>query len=142
MIDFFISYSSKDQLEVKQFYQMIIDSGLSCFMAHMSIKEGSTYAREVPVAIKASNVFLLAVSKYSQESPWVRKELDCARNNNKKIIALQISPTPLSPIYMLYLKDIEVISCYEHSLKAKETIEKLIKEYINDNPERVIQKEE
>ena len=144
MGDFFISFSSKDQFEVKQFYQMILDRNFECFKAPESIKPGSTYAREVPTAIKSCNVFLLVVSKYSQDSQGVIKELDCARSNNKKIIALQISPTPLSPIFLLYLKDIRVINCYEHPLKTQEAINALLDEYekeLEDDPNKVIVKD-
>ena len=143
MGNLFISYSSKDTSEVNSIVKVIRDYNHSCFIAPESIPNGSTYAHEVPGAIKDCDLYVIMVSKYSQESPWVKKEIECAKKNDKKILAIQISPTPLNPSYKLYLKDIKIISYHENADKVLKQLKTIIDIYIkNDGKQLTTEKVE
>jgi ribosomal protein L37AE/L43A/ribosomal protein L32 len=84
--------------------------GVSCWIAPEQIPIGSNYAREIPQAIKSCDVFLLIVSKLSQESIWVEKEVDAAVRYRKKIIPVHIDEYPLNDMFQFYLNNIQMIS--------------------------------
>ena len=52
MHDVFISYSSKDQDVTEQIRQALETNGISCWIAPRNIPLGSSYAREIPAAIR------------------------------------------------------------------------------------------
>lgn len=110
----FISYSSNDEAEVKKIVRLLEDNKISYFKAPECIPAGSNYAKEIPGAIKNCEVFLLVISRYSQNSVWVEKEIDCAINNRKIIIPVQISSYPLNELFNFYLNNVQVIRYFEN----------------------------
>lgn len=55
------------------------------------IPVGSNYAREIPRAIRECDLFLLILSKESQESVWVEKEVDSAICYKKILFRLRLT---------------------------------------------------
>lgn len=106
----FISYSSKDFLYAKGIAAMLKEIGVSYWKAPEMIPAGSNYAREIPVAIRECDVFLLLVSASSQKSMWVEKELDSALNNRKEILPIKLDNEPLDDLFKFYLNNIQMIS--------------------------------
>lgn len=132
----FVSYSSKDRKFVNNIVKMLTDMGISCWKAPENIPAGSSYAREIPKAIANCEVFLLMLSKTSQDSIWVEKEIDNAISNRKNIIPLQLDDEPLNDAFRFYLNNVQMISYYEdhewamEDLKSRLSILILGKEYI------------
>lgn len=126
----FISYSSKDIMYVEGITKLLKELGISYWKAPEMILAGSNYAREIPKAISECDVFLLVLSKASQESIWVEKELDNAINNYKKILPIKIDNEPLNDVYKFYLNNVQMIS---YSLE-KESIIEIIKKHLEDKP--------
>lgn len=114
----FVSYSSKDEAEVKKIVKVLADNNISYFKAPECIPPGSNYAREIPLAIKECGVFLLVVSQSSQDSVWVEKEIDCAINNRRIILPIQISSAPFSDLFSFYLNNVQIIRYYENPTAA------------------------
>ena len=56
--DVFISYSSKDFDKVNSVKNILEINGISCWMAPQCIPPGSSYAKEIPMAIKNCKVYL------------------------------------------------------------------------------------
>ncbi len=83
--DVFISYSSKDSLIANEIKYNLKLHNISCWMAPQSIPTGSNYQTEVLNAIKNSKIFLLVLSENSQNSTYVKKELDLAILENSNI---------------------------------------------------------
>lgn len=105
----FISYSSKDFLYVKGIVEILKELGVSYWKAPDMIPAGSNYAKEIPAAIRECDVFLLVVSKYSQKSIWVEKELDSAINNRKMILPIKLDNEPLNDLFRFYLNNVQMI---------------------------------
>lgn len=114
MGNIFVCYSSKDADDVNQICKVFADNRIDYFKAPESLSSMANYGREVPGVIKACDFFVLFISKYSQESPWVIKELECAINNKRHIVPVQISATPLNDRFYFYLSNTEVIKYYEN----------------------------
>ena len=82
----FISYSSKDGQFVQNLATCLKELNITYFKAPETIPVGSNYAREIPRAIKECGVFLLVLSKNSQDSIWVEK--DERRVNAKSLLGV------------------------------------------------------
>ena len=121
--DVFISYSSKDADIVKLVRKGLEDNGISVWMAPESIPTGSNYSLEVPKGIEDCKVFLLILSKNSQESRWALRELDEAISSEKRIIPFQIDECELNDACKFVLNQCQTIKA---DGKLKESLDKLI----------------
>lgn len=118
----FISYCSKDERYIRKMTQMLDKMGISYWIAPDMIPAGSNYAREIPGAIQCCEVFLLVLSKNSQQSIWVEKEIDSAINYRKTIVPFQIDDEPLTDMFRFYLNNVQTIYCVN---RPKDAIEEL-----------------
>lgn len=118
----FVSYSSDDRKLVNTITKMMKESGISYWKAPEMIPAGSSYAREIPRAIKECEVFLLVLSRTSQKSIWVEKEIDSAISHRKTIIPFQIDDIPLNDTFRFYLNNVQMISYVEEGLDAMEEL--------------------
>lgn len=118
----FISYCSKDERYIRKMTQMLDKMGISYWIAPDMIPAGSNYAREIPGAIQRCEVFLLVLSKDSQQSIWVEKEIDSAINYRKTIVPFQIDDEPLTDMFRFYLNNVQTIYCVN---RPKDAIEEL-----------------
>ncbi len=106
----FVSYSSQDCKLVQTIVKMMKEEQISYWKAPEMIPAGSSYAREIPKAIKECDVFLIVLSKTSQQSIWVEKEIDSAISHRKTIIPFQIDDVPLNDTFKFYLNNVQMIS--------------------------------
>ena len=125
MHDVFISYSSKDQDVTEQIRQTLETNGISCWIAPRNLPLGSSYAREIPAAIRECTVFLLIGSAHAERSPWIRKELERAIIERKKIIPLMVEDVAFQDEFDFLLSLHQRYAAYE---KTAETMEKLVKD--------------
>lgn len=105
----FISYSSKDNLYADGIVTILKELDVPYWKAPEMIPAGSNYAKEIPKAIRECDSVLLLISKDSQESIWVEKELDSAVNNRKNIVPIRIDEEPLNDMYQFYLNNVQMI---------------------------------
>lgn len=105
----FISYSSKDSQSANRVVRMLSEAEIAYWRAPEMIPAGSNYAREIPQAIEGCDIFVLLISKHSQESIWVEKEIDCAVNANKLIVPLHTDEEPLNNLFRFYLNNVQSI---------------------------------
>lgn len=122
MHDVFISYSTKDIQRAEAIRNVLEDNGISCWMAPRDIPAGSNYSREIPVAIRTCQVFLLILSNYAQESPWVLKELDSAVNCAKVIIPFMLEDFSLNDEFNFLLTGAQRYSAYQKKAEVIETL--------------------
>lgn len=125
MNDVFISYKAEEFEEANWVKQTLENNGISCWMAPMSISGGSSYAVEIPQAIRSCKVFVLILSKKAQLSKWVPRELDQAINENKTIMPFMLENCALKDDFNFYLTNVQRYAAYESKSTA---IEKMINE--------------
>lgn len=106
----FISYSSKDSQFVEEILAVLRELGLAYWKAPEMIPAGSNYAREIPEVIRRCDFVLLVLSKDSQESIWVEKEIDTAINYRKRIVPVKLDKEPLNTIFKFYLNNVQMVS--------------------------------
>ena len=108
----FISYSSMDNSFVQKLTDALDFERIPYWKAPEMIPAGSNYAKEIPQAISGCDIFLLVLSKTSQQSIWVEKEIDLAICCRKTIIPVQIDEEPLNDMYRFYLNNVQMISMW------------------------------
>lgn len=106
----FISYSTKNQLEADALRQLLIDNGISTWMAPGDIPAGSKYAQVISKAVKNRACFILLLSENAQNSVWVAKETERAVNYRKPIIPVQIEDVRLNEEFEMYISTDQIVA--------------------------------
>lgn len=86
----FISYSRKNEEEVKKIVNELEEVGQKVFIDYKNIKPGSIFANEIVKGIEDSICCILMLSNESNNSNMVLNEVNSAVNHNKTIIPLKI----------------------------------------------------
>ena len=132
--DVFISYSSKDFDKVNNVKNILEINGISCWMAPQCIPSGSSYAQEIPTAIRNCKVFLLMLTSKSQESQWVPKEVSLALSETKCVIPFVFEDCVLTDMFNFFLTDVQRYYAFElQSDSLRELIERIKFECNNGN---------
>lgn len=140
----FISYKSEEFDEANWVKTVLETNGISCWMAPMCITGGSSYAVEIPQAIRNCKVFVLILSEKSQMSKWVPREVDQAINENKIIMPFMLENCKLKDDFNFYLTNVQRYAAYESKVNA---IEKMLREIkailgIKDEPKQEAPRQE
>ncbi|MEH2163854.1 MAG: toll/interleukin-1 receptor domain-containing protein [Nostoc sp.] len=100
----FVSYSSKDRIEVLKRVQGLAVSGIAVFQDVLSLEPGDRWEQELYRNIDECDLFLLFWSTAAKESPWVLKEVLYALERqgsdglrSPEIIPVIIEGPPLVP---------------------------------------------
>lgn len=123
MHNVFISYSSKDILQAQTVREVLESNRIRCWMAPADIPGGSNYTKEIPIAIRGCQVFLLILSRNAQDSHWVLKELDSAVNAGKVILPFMLEECALNDEFNFLLTGAQRYAAYQ---RKTEVLEKLI----------------
>ncbi len=125
MKDVFISYKAEEIEEASWVKSVLEGNGISCWMAPACIPGGSSYAVEIPQAIRQAKVFVLILSSKAQTSRWVSREVDLAINEGKIVLPFMLENCALKDDFNFYLTNVQRYAAYENKVVA---VEKMIKE--------------
>jgi hypothetical protein len=92
----FISYANEDKKIADAIYDELENSGIGCWISHRDILPSESYPSAIVSAIKTSHLMVIVLSKYSNRSPHVIRELERALNNNIPILPFRIEDIVLS----------------------------------------------
>lgn len=118
----FISYSTKDTQQAETVRNVLEYNAIPCWMAPRDIPGGSNYTKEIPIAIRDCQVFVLILSTNSQNSHWVLKELDSAVNAGKVILPFMLEECQLSDEFNFLLTGAQRYSAYQKKAEALEAL--------------------
>lgn len=87
---YFISYSSRNELQAYHLRNMLQNVGFHTWIAPDGIPQGREYSLVIPTALKYANNFVILLTPDSAQSAWVKRELDIAISNeaNTKVRVL------------------------------------------------------
>ncbi len=125
MKDVFISYKAEEFDEANSVKSILETNGISCWMAPACIPGGSSYAEEIPKAIRQAKVFVLVLSDKAQKSRWVSREVDLAINEGKIVLPFMLENCKLKDDFNFYLTNVQRYAAYENKVAA---VEKMIRE--------------
>ncbi len=105
---------------------MLENNGMECWMAPMSIPAGSSYAIEIPQAIKSCSAFVLLLSENSQNSKWVPKEVDTALGYERIVIPFHVDESDINEQFNFRLTDVQRVEAFNRRSEAyRELVERL-----------------
>ncbi len=141
--DVFISYKAEEKEEAIWVRSVLESNGVSCWMAPTSIPGGSSYAIEIPQAIRQAKVFVLILSSRAQASQWVSREVDLAINEGKIVLPFMLENCALRDDFNFYLTNVQRYAAYENKAAAIRKMLNEIKAIIGseENSEPVAVKE-
>lgn len=122
MHDVFISYSSAELAQAETVRNILEENGIPCWMAPRDIPGGSNYTKEIPIAIRNCQAFVLILSQNAQNSHWVLKELDTAVNCGKVILPFMLEDCALNDEFNFLLTGAQRYAAYQKKAEALETL--------------------
>ncbi len=105
----FLSYSTRQADWAERLRKALRDSGLSVWMAPDSIPSGSSYLKEIPLAITGVKVLLLLLTEDAELSPWVQKEVSSAIGARKTVIPVELYAFEKDPAFRFMLDGIQIL---------------------------------
>ena len=134
--DVFISYSSKNSDTAKAVCHVLEENKIKCWMAPRDIMPGADYADCIDQAITDCKLFILIFSGPSQESKWVKGELNVAFDTNKLILPFRVENVSLHGAMRVILNDKHWLEAYPNPEKKFEELAVFAKEIINGSIEK------
>ena len=105
----FISYSIKNQATADAMRMLLQRNQIDTWMAPYDIPAGYEYAGIIADALSGCSCLILMLSKESQDSPWVNKEVNIAISSRKTVIPVQIEDVELNSSMRLYINDRQIM---------------------------------
>ena len=110
--DIFISYSRENQQEVIKLVEYLREQGVAVWMDESDIHGATMWTKEIVEAIRASSVFILAISRHSTGSKNVVKELALASEREKIILPIYLEQCDIPETMEYQLAGIQNIALY------------------------------
>lgn len=132
--DVFISYSSSEYAVAERLRGIFKRNGISCWMAPEDIPSGSNYTKEIPAAIRGSQIFVLMLSENAQKSHWVLKELNAAVNEGKLILPFMLENCVLIDEFNFLLSGAQWFPAFQSPVDAMEKLMERVKAVLFDEP--------
>ena len=86
----YVSYSQKDRSVVQRVCQSLTEKGVQLFVDYEQLA-GGDYAQELTKQIESADAILLFYSKITENSTWVKHEIEFSLSKNKCIIPILLS---------------------------------------------------
>lgn len=107
--DIFISHAFEDQEYVRSLCAGLEQNGLTCWLAPRDISAGQKWPKAIADGISNSTYFLLVLSRHSNASKQVDREVALADDQNKQILCLDIDDIEPSGSLAFYLANLHRI---------------------------------
>ena len=126
--DIFISYSREDQQQVVKLVEHLRGEGLNVWMDETDIHGATIWTKEIVEAIRAAELFILAISHHSTGSKNVVKELALASEREKIILPIYLEQCEIPETMEYQLAGIQNIALHTlDKAKAYEFIHQTIR---------------
>ncbi len=113
----FISYSSLDAVIANQICEQLESRSVKCWIAPRDIQPGSNWAGSIMKAIKSSKVLLLLLTKDSNDSEQVMREVERGVNLRLRIICLRLENISLSDHLEYFISAVQGIAAFNKPLE-------------------------
>lgn len=101
--DIFISHATDDHAVAEQVCELLEKRGLRCWIAPRNVSAGAVWDEAILDAIEQSRTFLLLLSTHSNESSYVKNEVNRAFSEGKPIITFRLEDVLPGRSLQLYL---------------------------------------
>ena len=108
----FISHAKADHKRVQEIVGALEQRGFKCWVAPRDVRPGHSYGDEIIRGIERSRCFILALSKASNESPFVAREVERAISKRKPIFPVRIEDVEPSSALELFISSTQWIDAF------------------------------
>lgn len=126
----FISYSTKNQASADAMRELFNKHNIDTWMAPYDIPAGSEYAEILYDALTGCACLVLMLTDISQNSQWVKKEVNIAITNGKTVIPVKLEDVELNSSMKLYLNDQQIVPVHVIE-EASDEIQKVLNSVIS-----------
>jgi hypothetical protein len=135
----FISYSSKENNIANAVCHALEENNIKCWIAPRDITPGHSYAQDIIRGIGISSVFLLIFSKKSQESIWVKRELERAISRGLHVIPFRIEEIMPNEEMEFYISSSHWLDAYsepleKHIAQLVEVLNRINRQSVSSSP--------
>ncbi len=113
----FIRYSNLDTVVANRICEQLESRSVKCWIAPRDIQPGSSWAGSIMKAIKSSKVLLLLLTKDSNESEQVIREVERAVKLRLRIICLRLDDIDLSDDLEYFISAVHGVDAYGKPLE-------------------------
>lgn len=113
----YVSYSLKDRPMVKRFCHSLTEKGVQLYVNYEQLI-GGDFAQELTKQIESAEAILLFYSENTENSTWVKHEIEFSLSKNKCIIPLLLSEPGESSWFHYYLGSFNWINANGESINS------------------------
>ena len=137
--DVFISYAVKDKTIADAMCATLESKKIRCWMAPRDVLPGVAYAEAIIDAINECQLMVLIFSSHSNDSIFVKKELERGVSKGKPIIPFRIEDIPLAGEMELFVSSFHWLDAFtpplqKHLEYLAETVQLLLSRKHKDDP--------
>lgn len=122
----FISHAKGDQKRAREIAALLEERGLKCWIAPRDVRPGQSYGDEIIRGIEKSRAFILILSKASNDSPFVAREVERAVSKRKPIFPIRIEEVEPSSALELFVSSTQWIDAFPGSDSQVDSLANLL----------------
>jgi tetratricopeptide (TPR) repeat protein len=108
----FISYAKADAKKAQAIAEGLEKRGFKCWIAPRDVKAGRAYGDEIIRGIESAKAFILVLSKASNDSAFVAREVERAVSKKKPILAVRLADIQPAPALELFISGTQWIDAF------------------------------
>lgn len=108
-------YSRRDEMQVRDLCLQLNKQGFELFLNDTSIQSGELFASQISRYIHSADVVLFFYSREAEQSAWVRREVEYALAQNKRLVPVLLEPFDSYDWAYFLLGNINGCYLYENS---------------------------
>jgi tetratricopeptide (TPR) repeat protein len=108
----FISHAKADAKKAQAIAEGLEKRGVKCWIAPRDVKAGRAYGDEIIRGIESARSFILVLSKASNDSAFVAREVERAVSKKKPIFAFRIADVQPAPALELFISGTQWIDAF------------------------------
>ena len=112
LLSAFISHAKADAKKASAIAEALESRGFKCWIAPRDVKAGRSYGDEIIRGIESAQNFVLVLSKASNDSAFVAREVERAVSKKKPIFAVRIANVEPAPSLELFISGTQWIDAF------------------------------
>lgn len=116
LLSAFISHAKADEKKARAIAEGLESRGFKCWIAPRDVKAGRSYGDEIIRGIESTRSFVLVLSKASNDSAFVAREVERAVSKKKPIFAVRIGNVEPAPSLELFISGTQWIDAFSGRL--------------------------
>ena len=112
LLSAFISHAKADAKKAQEIAASLEARGLKCWIAPRDVRAGRSYGDEIIRGIESTKAFVLVLSKASNDSDFVAREVERAVSKKKPIFAVRVANVEPAPSLELFISGTQWIDAF------------------------------